>query len=243
MNAKIPSLLVVDDEVDNCRNFSDIFSDLGYEVDTANEGIPALELVRKRPFDLVLLDLKMPGMDGLTLYREIKKIRAGTVAIIVSGYATRAIADEAITAGVMQVLPKPADLSQLFDLMNEALRQPLSLIVDDDEDLCKNLWDLMHGRGYRVCLAHDESQAVEQLTVREYSIVLIDMKLPTGDGQRVFQLVKRANPSARTIMITGYRSELEGAVQQLTAAGADAVFYKPFDVPELLNTVERLTKS
>src|SRR5262249_18722868 len=60
------SILVVDDEIDTCRNLSDILTDLGYQVDTALDGFAALELAREKPYDIALLDLKMPGMDGLT---------------------------------------------------------------------------------------------------------------------------------------------------------------------------------
>src|SRR6516164_4621363 len=109
MTDQHPSILVVDDEVDTCRNLSDILTDLGYRVDIANDGLSALELVRRNAYDVALLDLKMPGMDGLTLYREIKKLRADTVAIIVTAYATSATANEALTAGAWQVLPKPVD--------------------------------------------------------------------------------------------------------------------------------------
>jgi two-component system, NtrC family, response regulator HydG len=73
MTKKTPSILVVDDEVDTCRNLSDILTDLGYRVDVAHDGFTALAMVRQKPYDVALLDLKMPGMDGLTLYREIKK--------------------------------------------------------------------------------------------------------------------------------------------------------------------------
>ncbi len=79
---------MVDDDVDTCRNLSDILTDLGYRVDTAHDGPTALELVRRNAYDVALLDYKMPGMDGLTLYREIKRLRAGTVAIVVTAYAS-----------------------------------------------------------------------------------------------------------------------------------------------------------
>ena len=82
-----PRILVVDDDPDICDNLSDILSDLGYQVDTAHDGPAALELVSRQPYDVALLDLKMPGMDGLTLYREIKKQRAGTVSLLVTAFA------------------------------------------------------------------------------------------------------------------------------------------------------------
>src|SRR5712691_9578861 len=94
------SILVVDDEVDTCRNLSDILTDLGYHVDMAHDGPSALELVRRNAYDVALLDYKMPGMDGVTLYREIKKLRAGTVAIVITAYADSGTTGEALQAGV-----------------------------------------------------------------------------------------------------------------------------------------------
>jgi DNA-binding NarL/FixJ family response regulator len=67
------------------------------------------------------------------------------------------------------------------------------------------------------------------------------MKLPKGDGIHVFQLVRQANPKARTLVITGHPGETDEQVQQMIKEGADAVCYKPFDVPQLLATLDRLT--
>lgn len=242
MSALCPSILVVDDEVDTCSNLTDIFSDFGYRVDVAYNGLQALELVKKNAYDVALLDLKMPGMDGLTLYREIRKLRAGTVALLVTAYVADAKANEALNAGVWHVLPKPVDFPQLMGFLEEAIRQPLVLVVDDDDDLCCNLWDVMRDQGYRVCVAHDEIEASERLTTRQYQVVLIDMKLPVGDGRRVFALTQQINPQAGTIAMTGLRPETEPLVQQVVAKGVDAVCYKPFDVSELLKTVKRLVE-
>jgi two-component system, NtrC family, response regulator HydG len=241
MKPACPSILVVDDDVDTCHNLSDILTDLGYRVDTAHDGPTALELVRTNTYDIALLDLKMPGMDGLDLYRQIKKLQAATVAMVVTAYATSATAEAALAAGAWQVLSKPVDFPKMLALVDEALGQPLVMVVDDDPDLCANLWDLLRERGYRVCLAHDEQQATDHLKDRNYKVVLIDMKLPGGDGASVFRLVRDSNPQARTIVITGHRPEMDQLVQKVVAEGADAVCYKPFDVLGLLQTLQDLT--
>jgi two-component system, NtrC family, response regulator HydG len=243
MTKPCPSILVVDDEVDTCRNLSDILTDLGYHVDVAHDGPTALELVKKKAYDIALLDLRMPGMDGLKLYRQIKKLQASTVAIVVTAYATSDTAEEALSAGAWRVLPKPVDFPKLLGLVDEALGQPMVMIVDDDPDLCANLWDLLRERGYRVCLSHDQKEAAERLKERTYKVVLIDLKLPSGDGSSVFRQVRDTNPEARTIVITGHRAEMDETVRRVIGEGADAVCYKPFEVPKLLTTLESLTKS
>jgi CheY-like chemotaxis protein len=241
MRPKGASILVVDDDVDTCRNLSDILTDLGYHVDVAHDGPSALERIRQRPYDVALLDLKMPGMDGLTLYRELRKLRAETVAIVVTAFAGPETTNEALAAGAWHLLPKPVDFPRLLGLVDEVLGQPLVLVVDDDPDLCANLWDLLREGGYRVALAHDEATAAARLQDQAFKVVLIDLKLPEGDGGTVFRLVRARSPQARTVLITGHRSEMNSVVQQVLDEGADAICYKPFDVPALLSTLQGLT--
>ena len=94
MSDKVTSILLVDDEMDACRNLADIFEDLGYQVDTAASGEDALALAKRRRYDIAFLDLMMPGMDGATLALELKKEQAGTVTIIVTAHPSspRAVA-------------------------------------------------------------------------------------------------------------------------------------------------------
>lgn len=240
MADSIHRILIVDDEQDTCANLADILTDLGYQVDTANDGFAALELVKQNDYDLALLDLRMPGMDGVELYRRIREVSAGTVAIVVTAYASSDTAKSARAAGAWQILPKPVNIGKLLNLVSEALDSPLVLVVDDDCDLCENLWDVMRDRGYRVHLAHDVADAERAVQHRDYQVVLIDMKLPSGDGGQVLRLLRQKNPKARTVIITGFASEMDSRVQEALAAGANAVCYKPFDVDKLLGTVHDL---
>lgn len=235
-------ILVVDDEPDTCANLADILTDLGYQVDVAYDGLAALEHVRKQVYDIALLDLRMPGMDGVELYREIKRLQADTVAIIVTAYAEGDSAERAMAAGALRTLSKPVNLPLLLNLMNEALDQPIVLIVDDDQELCDNLWEIFRERGFRAGLAHGVDEASQLVRHRDYRVVLIDMRLPHGDGGEVFQCVREANPTARTVIITGHRGDMEVQVERILSEGADAVCYKPFDVNTLLNTVHQLVE-
>ena len=242
MNKSPTRVLVVDDDLDTCRNLQDILTDMDYEVETAQDGPAALELVRARPFDVALLDLKMPGMDGLELYREIRKLRSGTVAVIVSAYATPETTSEALNAGAWHVLSKPVDLSRLLPLIEKAAKQPMVMVVDDDHDLCANLWDLLRDQGYRVCVAADEAKAAQQLEAQEFHVVLIDMKLPGGDGRTVLKRVRQLAPTARTLLITGYRDEMTALIDKALREGAEGVCYKPFDVPRLLELLRKISQ-
>lgn len=243
MSSQHPRLLIVDDEVDTCENLHDIMSDLGYEVDVAHDGLAALELVQQHGYDVALLDLRMPGMDGLELYRRIKHISAGTVAVVVTAYVSSETAQNALEAGAWRLVSKPVNIPRLVGLVDEALQNPLVLVVDDDSDLCENLWEIFREQGFRVHLAHNVPNAQLALTRHEFQVVLLDMKLPGHDGAELLENIRQSNRKARTVVITGYPAEMEQKVQRALASGAEAVCYKPFDVPQLLDTVKRLAQN
>jgi DNA-binding NtrC family response regulator len=235
-------LLIVDDEPDTCANLSDILTDVGYQVDTAQDGVSALELVRRHAYDVALLDLRMPGMDGLELYRRMREVSAETVAIVVTAYTSSETAKSVLATGAWKILPKPVNIGNLLSLVAKALDAPLVLVVDDDRELCENLWEILHEQGYRVCMTHDLPDAERKLFERRFHVVLIDLKLPSGNGQKLLQTLRNVDPQARAILITGCRSELEAKVQTAMESGASAVCYKPFDVGKLLSTIVALSQ-
>jgi len=117
----MPTILVVDDDDDTCRNMADLFGDLGYAIDTAQGGDIALEKARRQLYDLGLLDLRMPGMDGLTLCRHLRQLQPVMVTMIVTAYAASGLDEEARAAGARQVVPKPVEFPRLMTLIATAL--------------------------------------------------------------------------------------------------------------------------
>lgn len=235
------SVLIVDDEPDNCASLCDILQDFGYDVETATNGETALELIRNRSFDVALLDLRMPGMNGLELYREIRRLRPETVAIVLTAYASTDMARQIQTAGAWRILSKPLNVSGLFPLIDEAASQPLLMVVDDDHDLCASLWDVLREHGYRVSLAHSQGEARERLVDGRFRIILLDLKLPDGHGGSIMRLVRETSPDSRVVLISGYRDEAEEMLGEVTAEEPDAVCFKPFEVPDLLQKIQTLT--
>ena len=232
----VRSVLIVDDEVDAGENLRDILVDLGYRVGVAHNGQEAVEQVAKFAYDIALLDLKLPGMDGVAVYRQIKRLRPETVAIVVSAFSGTELAERAVEEGAAQIVPKPVDVPQLLTAIESSLAQPLVLVVDDDTDFCQNLWQILSRRGYRMALAHAANEAHRQLATRSFNVVLIDLKLPgSAGGEDVFRVVSETNPNARRILITGFRDESLETIHNLIKKGVDAVCYKPIDVDNLLD--------
>jgi CheY-like chemotaxis protein len=237
-----PKLLIVDDEVDTCENLSDILTDNGYVVDIAHDGPTALNLVEQNGYDVALLDLRMPGMDGLELYRRIKRISAGTVAIVVSAYAGSETARSILEAGAWRIVSKPVDIEELIGLLNEAARHPLVLVVDDDTEFCENLWEILRTHGYSVHLAHDAEEAHKALRKYGFHVVLLDMKLPDRSGDEVVHAIRQANHQLRIVIVTGFSEAMKSRIETALAAGANTVCFKPLDPESLLATIKELVE-
>src|SRR5581483_11079308 len=105
--APMPTILVVDDDSNTCSNMTDLFSDLGYSVESAQEAESALAKARSRNYDVGLVDLRMPGMDGLTLCRHLKQLHPRMVTMIVTAYIGEDLCREAAAIGVRDVVTKP----------------------------------------------------------------------------------------------------------------------------------------
>ena len=114
-------ILVVDDEASIRDLLSKTLALAEYEVDTASDASAALDRVRGTPYDLLIADLKMPGMDGLTLIRQVKRMRSDLPVIIITGYSTESSAIEAVNLGVAGYLTKPFRVPQVLAAAAKAL--------------------------------------------------------------------------------------------------------------------------
>lgn len=114
-------LLVVDDERGQCELVKKLLSDQGYEVDIADGGEAALELLERNPYELVVLDYQMPGMNGVELFRAARQVQPELVGVFLTAYADINTVFPAMDAGVERVLSKPVDSRELLPLVEQFL--------------------------------------------------------------------------------------------------------------------------
>lgn len=119
---KAPRILVVDDEADIRDLVKEILSEEGYEVEIAANGVEARALRQRHQPDLVLLDIWMPDVDGITLLREWSSTTANSCAVVMmSGHGTVDTAVEATRLGAMDFVEKPLSLAKLLRTVEKAL--------------------------------------------------------------------------------------------------------------------------
>lgn len=115
------NILVVDDEETIRSLFKKTLEELGHKVVAADTGLKGLELVKQRAFDMVFLDLKMPGMDGAEFFRQIKAIRPQLPVIIITGYPDSDIMARALAQAPFGLMNKPFNESDIITAVNTFL--------------------------------------------------------------------------------------------------------------------------
>ena len=118
-----PSILVVDDEQVVRDSLTKWFREDGYKVSAASNAAEALQQLQTQKWDIILLDIKMPGMDGMELQQRIKEIEQGATIIFITAHATVDTAVKALKEGAFDYVTKPVDPDYLSHLVNNALKQ------------------------------------------------------------------------------------------------------------------------
>ncbi|MEE4260860.1 MAG: sigma-54 dependent transcriptional regulator [Bacteroidales bacterium] len=147
--SKNVSLLIVDDEESVRDSLYNWFIEDGYDVDCAESAKAALTLIESHQYDIILADIKMPGMDGLEMHRRIKSIHKDTIVIVMTAFASVETAVQALKDGAYDYVTKPFDPDDLSHLIrnatsqiqlkseNEALKNKL-ISLDNIEDIIGN---------------------------------------------------------------------------------------------------------
>lgn len=220
-------IMVVDDEPTARVSLTEVLRLEGYQVATAASGEEALSLLDKRPpFDLLVLDLKMPGMDGLEVTEAIRERSPGTVIILLTAFGTMETAIQAIRKGAHDYLLKPCPIPQILESVREGLEKrreeqqrqrlvgelkqtlsELEAIEDErgietstspDPDRYLEVRDVVVDREKRVAMVQNEAL---DLTPTEFKILSCLMETP-GEVWSPQDLVRRAR---------GYETDTQGA--------------------------------
>ena len=172
--SKMPRILVVDDEEAMRESLNDWLKEDGYEVGLAAGGQEAIDMVRDEPWEVILLDLKMPGMNGLETLKHLKEVRPDAEILMMTAYATVDTAVQAMKEGAFDYLVKPFDPDEVEILIKK--------IVKHKELILENI------------LLRKKLEEREQF----------DEIIGKSDAmQQIFELIKRVASTDSTVLITG----------------------------------------
>lgn len=123
MKKKKIYILIVDDEAGIRQTLQGILADEGHSVATAENGYEAIEKIKENPFDLIFMDVNLPQIDGVTAYKEIKKVRPEAAVIMMTAYSVEDLIKEAMREGAYAVIYKPVRIEKILALIEEVRKE------------------------------------------------------------------------------------------------------------------------
>ena len=233
-------VLLVDDDKDMTETLSDILTDMNYRVETANNGLEAIEKVKTHSFDTVLLDIKMPGINGVETFKEIKKIRPEAVVMLMTAQSVEELIAEALEEGAYGIMHKPIDTTKLVNFIETTKKGALILFVDIDLSASQKLIDALKQSGYRVAKTKSGEEAKKLVQRKNYDVVFIEVKMPIMNGLETYKALRKIRPDVKVVMMTNYREGLEDLIDQAISESAYACIFKPFEIEKVVKLLERI---
>jgi len=248
--------MVVDDEMVMRDLLYTVLTKQGYQVVTAPNGRAGLDMLAKEKPSLVILDLIMPGMNGLETFVQMRRIDPKIEAIILTGANVDDLETQARQLGISDILRKGVGVELFLKSINYVMDKRKSkqtgpeskskgdiLVVDDDSEIRFMLEKFFTRQGYQVTTASTGEEALDKLNKysttnvkksqagQTPSIVLLDIKLGGMDGLVVLKKIKELNPKISVLMISGMNDTQ--TTRQAMQLGAYDYIMKPFNMEYL----------
>ena len=216
-----PTILIVDDEPLVCDSLKELLSDQNYEIHTTYTGMEAIEYLNRIKFDVVLLDIVMPGVDGFQVMDHINNENLETQVILITGHASMVSAIEALKRGAYYYIKKPFERGELFKIIKNALDQ-------------KRLEAERKRAEVALKKAHDELERQVEKRTAELEKTNVKLKKEIEDRKKVAEALRESKERYRELInsITDfiYSHDLEGRFITVNQGAAKTLGYVSEDL-------------
>jgi len=234
-------IFIVDDDRDLAESLADVLEARGYEVELAGSGEEGVERFRQTDFDLVFMDVKLPGMNGVESFFEFRKVKPDARVMMMTGYSVEQLLAQAIENGALGILNKPFAIPEILAVLERIKPQGIVLVADDDPDFAASIEVVISDAGYEEVIAANGAEALERVSAGRIDCLVLDLNLPILSGLEVFLRLQEAGKAVPTIIVTGHRPE-ESADLTKVRAMAGGFLTKPFDPAHLLSVIAMSTR-
>ena len=251
-------VLVVDDNETARKVMVDMLDGMGFKAQPAASGAIAVEMLRQAPFDVVLLDWQMPGMDGCetaTAIQALPLAQQPTMAMV-TAYGRDEVRDRAAAVGIHEVLTKPVNASVMFNTMMQVLEGPRralgaeGIALDATSPLLQRVralrgvrvllaednainqlvaTELLQDAGFSVAVADNGRIAVDMATAAPYDVVLMDMQMPEMDGLEATRHLRALPQLSHLPIVAMTANAMQADRDRCRDAGMNDFVSKPID--------------
>lgn len=245
-------ILVVDDEIVIRNVVCRLLNKMGLETQGAGSAEEAVKILEKESFDLLVSDLRLPGMDGLKLVRAFKQKFPNAEAIILTGYPSMETAQEAAVLGVFEYIAKPFERATIEAAVKrcleknlihrQILQNKLVLAIEDEANYRRLIEAICKVREIPIITVPNSEEALKKVSLGgRFDLFLIDIGLPGMSGFEICHKFKINNVTKNipVILMTATHRSRPDIENEAKAAGADLYLPKPADPFDLCDQMEK----
>jgi two-component system, NtrC family, response regulator HydG len=236
-------VFIIDDDRDHAESIADVLAMRGYDTELAFSGEAGLARFREADFDIVFMDVKLPGMNGVETFFEFRKIRPDVKVMLMTGFSLEQLVAQAVDNGALGVLRKPFEIRDLLDVLDQVKPRGMVLVADDDPEFAASIEPILVQRGYRVRIVTSGREVLEPATTEGVDCLILDLKMPMLSGLEVYIKLRESGRDVPTIFVTGFPGERNVALACLDNPVDQDVLMKPFDPVALLGAIEAITNA
>lgn len=231
-------VLIVDDDQNMRLTLSEILSKDGYQVRTASTGEEAVELCRTLIFRVILMDVRMPGIDGLEAFRQIRQHCQRSQIILMSAYSNSELESAALSQGVLAFLQKPLDIEAVLTLITRVMSTAVLYAGDIDEHE-KELERALVEQGFLATFVPGAEDLLAQIEQIHYDMLIVDCDaLPRSRIDGIISAARQIRPDIAVVRAIG----AESTSQSVTPGDGAAVLNKPILLSALVTLLEQLKR-
>jgi two-component system response regulator HydG len=227
----IGRILVVDDDKDHAESIADLLNLRGYGVEAAHSGEDALELFARRPFDLTILDVKLPGINGVETFFRLRKTKPGAQVIMMTGLNLEQLIASAAGNGAEEILRKPFAMTDLINAITAVRPDGLVLAADSDPRFGKTIAEFLDANGFATATARSRD-AISELIPKELDCLILDLGTSILAGMEAYLDLRAHGGSVPTILVSSCNDQVPEQLAQ------EQILIKPFDPVLLVDAVK-----
>lgn len=231
-------VLIVDDDKGMVSTLKDILGAVGYQVLHAESGHEAIDRARTDTPHAVLMDIRMPGLNGVDTFRELKRLAPDAYVIFMTAYATSELVEEARREGAVEVLPKPIDMELLLDLLSEITSRIPLLVLDDEEPIPLQVDDATLSTKLHVERVQSVEQAVLLFEKEPWRVVLLELELARKVASEL-RILHELNPNVLILAVSDIPKAQLGKSRSMVAAHLP----KAFEAQDLIDMIRVVIES
>lgn len=228
-------ILVVDDDKGMVSTLSDILGACGYQVAHAASGLEAIDRARIASPHAVLMDIRMPGLNGVDTFRELKRLAPDTYVIFMTAYATSELVEEARHEGAIRVLPKPIDMQSLLDLLSDVTSRIPLLVLDPDDALTLDVEAEPPSARLEVARVRSVEQAVLRFEKEPWRVLLLHIDQARSAASEL-RILHELNPNV-LILALGDVAKIQTAKSRSMISAYLPMSFKPQDLVDAIQMV------